>query len=264
MSPDPSQLYYADPTNPQSLNLYSYAQNNPLVNVDPNGLDCIYTSNLTSTSVSVETVRGDCRSETDNGVYVDGTVNTDSYKARVGSDGDVHLGFGYTPDDSDSGSTGNGSTTLKLYSGSTDIGKAINPDTEISPWAQEFIKQAYLSQPAVCSGGAFIYAGVQKNMFGGHGFGGYLGNWDSKTGWSNNGLLEGSGNAGAAGAYSKKSGFEGLVFMPAAESMPFGYVGSMSKEGTSLGMYAGTPEKFPVGLGGGGYYTISSVRDCVQ
>src|SRR5271165_6599935 len=42
MSPDPSQLYYADPTNPQSLNLYSYAQNNPLINIDPTGMDCIH------------------------------------------------------------------------------------------------------------------------------------------------------------------------------------------------------------------------------
>ena len=42
MSPDPSGLYYADPTNPQSLNLYSYARNNPLKNTDPTGLDCVY------------------------------------------------------------------------------------------------------------------------------------------------------------------------------------------------------------------------------
>jgi RHS repeat-associated protein len=42
MSPDPSGLDYADPTNPQSLNLYSYALNNPLKNTDPTGLYCYY------------------------------------------------------------------------------------------------------------------------------------------------------------------------------------------------------------------------------
>ena len=42
-SPDPSGLYYADPRNPQSLNLYSYALNNPLRMIDPSGLtSCFY------------------------------------------------------------------------------------------------------------------------------------------------------------------------------------------------------------------------------
>jgi len=39
LSPDPSGLAYADLTNPQSFNLYSYALNNPLKYVDPTGLD---------------------------------------------------------------------------------------------------------------------------------------------------------------------------------------------------------------------------------
>src|SRR6185437_14448129 len=42
LSPDPSGLFYADPTNPQSLNLYSYAQNNPVKNTDLDGLRCVW------------------------------------------------------------------------------------------------------------------------------------------------------------------------------------------------------------------------------
>ena len=41
-SPDPSGLYYADPNNPQSLNLYSYVLNNPLINIDPSGEECVW------------------------------------------------------------------------------------------------------------------------------------------------------------------------------------------------------------------------------
>jgi len=42
LSPDPSGLVFASLANPQSLNLYGYAQNNPLSYVDPTGLDCAY------------------------------------------------------------------------------------------------------------------------------------------------------------------------------------------------------------------------------
>jgi RHS repeat-associated protein len=41
MSPDP-WLGSMDIANPQSLNRYSYAQNNPLKYTDPTGLDCVY------------------------------------------------------------------------------------------------------------------------------------------------------------------------------------------------------------------------------
>jgi len=42
LSPDPSQLYFANPANTQSFNLYSYALNNPLINTDQAGLYCYY------------------------------------------------------------------------------------------------------------------------------------------------------------------------------------------------------------------------------
>jgi RHS repeat-associated protein len=38
MSPDPVGIGFADAENPQSLNLYTYVNNNPLSFVDPNGM----------------------------------------------------------------------------------------------------------------------------------------------------------------------------------------------------------------------------------
>jgi RHS repeat-associated protein len=101
MSPDPSGLYYADPTNPQTLNHYSYVLNNPLIATDPDGLDCVYTSNQSSSSVTVTVLRGDCKSDTDDGVYVNGTVDTDSltYNRQFGTN-NYSLNYNYTPDDS--------------------------------------------------------------------------------------------------------------------------------------------------------------------
>ena len=66
-------------SDPQNWNLYAYVRNNPLKNTDPNGLDCITTSNQTSSGVEVTTERGDSAG-TCSGTYVDGTVNTSSYQ----------------------------------------------------------------------------------------------------------------------------------------------------------------------------------------
>src|SRR5262249_28039752 len=118
--------------------------------------------------------------------------------------------------------------------------------------------------PDVCSGGAFVYAGAQFKVGSGHGFLGYLGNYDSKEGWSDNVLVEGSkGNASGGAAGGRKRGkAEGLVFIPFAEAG--GGLVAVSKKGLSVGGYAGTPEKFPVGLGGGAYFDISTMGACAH
>jgi RHS repeat-associated protein len=143
-SPDPSGLYYADPANPQSLNLYSYVGNNPLIFTDPSGMDCVYTNNQTSNSVSVTTVRGDCLSDTDSGVYVNGTVNTSSYTYSGTS-----LGYQYSPDDAQGGTTTLGSGTIGLDAPAAQA--SIDPDNARINALVQGVAQNTAGFPNICS-----------------------------------------------------------------------------------------------------------------
>lgn len=80
-SPDPSGLAYADPTNPQSFNLYSYVRNNPLIYTDPSGLDCVYLN------------------DTATGVDASG-IDHNSDPAECGSSSGGYWAPGYVPDPS--------------------------------------------------------------------------------------------------------------------------------------------------------------------
>lgn len=103
MSPDPSSVDgdLVDSESPQSWNMYSYVLNNPLSAVDPDGLDCVYTSDQTSSSVEVTIVRGDCLSPTDNGVYFNGTINANSLSYN-GTD----LGYSFSNPEDQTGGAG--------------------------------------------------------------------------------------------------------------------------------------------------------------
>jgi len=95
---DPEPVPYAIPGNPQTLNLYSYAGNNPLSNIDPDGHDCIYATGVGS---GYEVKSGDCYSDTDSGIYVNGTVTSANYNASNNS-------IGYTYTAYDTGNLGTG------------------------------------------------------------------------------------------------------------------------------------------------------------
>jgi RHS repeat-associated protein len=71
-SPDPSGLLAQKPQDPQSWNMYAYVRNNPLVLIDPNGLDCVYANDGHGT-VGTETNSNDCGANS--GTWVPGTVD---------------------------------------------------------------------------------------------------------------------------------------------------------------------------------------------
>ena len=68
----------------QGWNAYAYVHNGPLNSTDPDGLDCIYTSNQTLSSVSVTIERGACTTQV---VY-----SSFNAQQQTGGAGDIFLG----------------------------------------------------------------------------------------------------------------------------------------------------------------------------
>ncbi len=95
MSPDftgaddgpPEAVPYADLSDPQSLNLYAYVQNNPLNSFDSDGHDCVNGSNASNGTVSYISTSNpaDCGKGF---TYVNGTVDPNSFTYSNGQ-----LGF---------------------------------------------------------------------------------------------------------------------------------------------------------------------------
>jgi hypothetical protein len=143
MSPD-RENWAAIDESPESWNAYSYVANNPLNATDPAGLDCIYTSGQSSSSVTVTVTRGDCLSDKDNGVYVNGTVDVNSLTYN-GSTGD--LGFSYT--NQEEGSTGVGIDAL---------GRPRSNPGQLNPYAQAVFSQRSLQTAAATMNDPRTYA----------------------------------------------------------------------------------------------------------
>ena len=92
MMADPAGLAAVNPSNLQTWNRYAYVMNNPVSFTDPTGLDCVYVNDDSSVGV----MSGDCASPTDDGYYVDGTVDPSSFTYNSDTQ---NLGFSYTTDD---------------------------------------------------------------------------------------------------------------------------------------------------------------------
>jgi hypothetical protein len=102
--------------------MYAYARNNPTTNIDPDGEDCISTSDQTSTSVTVTiTAGGNC---SPGQTYVGGTIDINSLTYNGTS-----LGYSFTPYD----------TNVSYGIGSLSLGAS----DKLSPSAQAILGSVY-------------------------------------------------------------------------------------------------------------------------
>ena len=72
MTPDPGNAG-ADPSNPQSWNMYSYVLNNPLINIDPTGLYCVDSGGnvlVSDKNTPTYNTQGDCENNGDRWIIV--------------------------------------------------------------------------------------------------------------------------------------------------------------------------------------------------
>jgi hypothetical protein len=169
LSPDPGGLFYADPTNPQSFNLYSYAQNNPLTNTDPTGLDCVYFNNAGDGVESVDrsSNSGECGSN--GGDWVNGTVQSATYFAssdtfgfRSSDSQNNYLTYANAPGTESDGTTCSGNCdTANGYLQSSNGAPDLTDDQRTQLLVQG-VAQNTGSLPWLCNAGLNARAAIPK------------------------------------------------------------------------------------------------------
>jgi RHS repeat-associated protein len=123
MTPDPGGVAFSDPWNPQSWNLYSYVQNDPVINLDPDGMDCVTDNGDGTTSTNI----GDCANESEDAANNEYYIDCDGCTANAtGAILDAITGALYLTDANGNGIPG---TTVFGFADPAGLSPQVGSDT---------------------------------------------------------------------------------------------------------------------------------------
>ena len=224
-------IFYADPTNPQSWNLYSYVWNNPSTNIDPSGLSC----QTTDDGGSVDD--GDGKGCASAGVKPGNpndpkTLNQGQINAQATAKNPSDLEYAWTIS-------------------TKQIPRYDPNDVPLNDNARQIFTRVGRMLPTTCGGGVYIYAG--KEFDGGevNGFAGGITEFDSREGVSKGALFEGGAGEGVVGGggYVATTNSKGQV-----STSGLGYLGGGAHAGVAGGSAGGV-----VFANGAGVYAEGSL-----
>ncbi len=145
-SPDPAGPWAADVADPQSWNFYAYARNNPLINVDPTGLDCVYYNNAGDGIESVDKNSNGSECGANGGNWVNGTLTgaqyfsgSDTWGLQSRDSSNSYLTYASAPGTQSDGTTCSGDCDKANGYFQTSLG-GVN-DVPLNPYAQAVFSQ---------------------------------------------------------------------------------------------------------------------------